>query len=148
MYSTGHALLKRRLLTVLTACLLLPLALTGQVGKAAPAGQIPSPTPSPTPGKPILLTDPVPDAQQGGVMYFSQTGHTLRGKFLDYWEQNGGLSQFGYPLTEEFFEPDGPDNSFLRVPPSPFTGGRSNKNTPVSRSGPSSPTSRNAPLRT
>ena len=48
-------------------------------------------------------------------MYFSQTGHTLRGKFLDYWQENGGLSQFGYPLTEEFFEPDGPDNTFLQV---------------------------------
>jgi hypothetical protein len=115
MYFHAHGLLKRRLLTMLTACLLLPLALAGQVGKASPAGQIPSPTPSPTPSKPILLTDPVPDTEQDGVMYFSQTGHTLRGKFLDYWQQNGGLSQFGYPLTEEFFEPDGPDDSFLRV---------------------------------
>jgi hypothetical protein len=115
MYFNAHGLLKRRLLAMLTACLLLPLALTGQVGKASPAGQTPSPTPSPTPSKPILLTDPVPDPQQDGVMYFSQTGHTLRGKFLDYWQQNGGLSQFGYPLTEEFFEPDGPDDSFMQV---------------------------------
>jgi hypothetical protein len=115
MFFNAHGLLKRSLLAMLAVGLLLPLALAGQVGKAAPASQTPPPAPSPTPGKPILLTDPVPDAQQDGVMYFSLTGHTLRGKFLDYWQQNGGLSQFGYPLTEEFFEPDGPDDSFLQV---------------------------------
>jgi hypothetical protein len=49
------------------------------------------------------------------VLYFSETGHTLRGKFLDYWQQNGGLAQFGYPLTEEFFEPDGPNNALIQV---------------------------------
>jgi hypothetical protein len=65
--------------------------------------------------KPILLTDPVPDPRQDGVVYFPQTGHTLRGAFLRYWQEHGGLAQFGYPLTEEFFEPSGPDNAPLQV---------------------------------
>ncbi len=33
-----------------------------------------------------------------------QTNHTLRGVFLQYWQANGGLAVFGFPLTEEFVE--------------------------------------------
>jgi hypothetical protein len=47
-------------------------------------------------------------------MWFAATGHTLRGAFLDYWQKNGGLAQFGYPITEEFTEP-GPDSKPLGV---------------------------------
>lgn len=36
--------------------------------------------------------------------YFPQTQHTLSGAFLQYWLKNGGLSQFGLPLTEPFYE--------------------------------------------
>ncbi len=32
----------------------------------------------------------------------SQTNHSLRGTFLQYWLGNGGLPVFGYPLTEQF----------------------------------------------
>jgi len=35
---------------------------------------------------------------------FYPTGHYLAGSFRDYWEANGGLPVFGYPLTEEFRE--------------------------------------------
>lgn len=35
---------------------------------------------------------------------FPETGQTLQGKFLDYWNQNGGLPQQGYPITPEFYE--------------------------------------------
>jgi hypothetical protein len=34
--------------------------------------------------------------------YFPETGHTVRGEFLDYFNQHGGLRIFGYPITEEF----------------------------------------------
>ncbi len=34
--------------------------------------------------------------------YFPETGHNLGGAFRDYWQANGGLAQFGYPLSEEF----------------------------------------------
>ncbi len=37
------------------------------------------------------------------VLYFPETGHTLRDPFLKYWEDHGGLAQFGYPKTEVFF---------------------------------------------
>ncbi|MDQ5825655.1 MAG: hypothetical protein M3441_15795 [Chloroflexota bacterium] len=47
--------------------------------------------------------------------WFEATGHTLRGSFLDYWQKNGGLAQFGYPITEMFFEPSGHDNSPVLV---------------------------------
>jgi spore germination protein YaaH len=36
--------------------------------------------------------------------YYPETGHTLSGPFKTYWEKNGGLAMFGYPITEEFPE--------------------------------------------
>jgi mono/diheme cytochrome c family protein len=41
------------------------------------------------------------DATQGRT-FFSQTNHSVGGEFLTYWTRNGGLSAFGYPLTEEY----------------------------------------------
>jgi thermitase len=38
------------------------------------------------------------------VVYFSQTRHTLRGAFRAYWESQGGLAIFGFPISEEFTE--------------------------------------------
>jgi hypothetical protein len=35
-----------------------------------------------------------------GQQYFAETGHNLGGRFLEYWKANGGLAQFGYPITE------------------------------------------------
>jgi len=40
---------------------------------------------------------------------FVETNHTLRGTFLAYWLANGGLSIFGYPLTEELRETSASD---------------------------------------
>jgi hypothetical protein len=34
--------------------------------------------------------------------YFSDTGHSVRGEFLEFFEAHGGLAVFGYPLTDEF----------------------------------------------
>src|SRR6185312_13001644 len=61
-----------------------------------------SATPVPTPPGARLPTDPVPDPQIPGVLYFPETGHSLQGGFRAYWEAHGSLTQFGYPLTEEF----------------------------------------------
>jgi hypothetical protein len=41
---------------------------------------------------------PMPENFTG--LYFSATGHTLAGKFKDFWTQNGGLEIFGYPISE------------------------------------------------
>jgi len=48
--------------------------------------------------------DRVADMHLAGVLWFAQTGHTLRGGFRALWERGGGLAQFGYPLSEEFQE--------------------------------------------
>lgn len=42
-----------------------------------------------------------PVAPLGGASHFPQTGHNLGGGFRDYWLANGGLAQFGFPITEE-----------------------------------------------
>jgi hypothetical protein len=51
----------------------------------------------------------VSNPNQPDVIFFEQTGHTLRGALRGFWEQNGGLPVFGYPISEEFQEttPDG-----------------------------------------
>jgi sugar lactone lactonase YvrE len=38
--------------------------------------------------------------------YFSETKHTVSDKFLTYWNNNGGLPVFGYPITEAQNEVD------------------------------------------
>lgn len=38
--------------------------------------------------------------------YYPETGHSLSSGFLAYWSRNGGLPVFGYPITEEFSEPN------------------------------------------
>jgi hypothetical protein len=37
-----------------------------------------------------------------GRHYFPETGHNVGPRFFDYWQANGGLAQFGYPLGEDF----------------------------------------------
>ena len=36
--------------------------------------------------------------------YFAETGYGVRGQFLQFWEQNGGLKIFGYPISNEIQE--------------------------------------------
>ncbi len=38
---------------------------------------------------------------QGQQQCFPETGKCVSGRFLQYWQQNGGLPVFGYPLTNE-----------------------------------------------
>ena len=42
------------------------------------------------------------DKSQG--VYFKETGHSIEGAFLAYWQKQGGLSQFGFPVTGELPE--------------------------------------------
>lgn len=42
----------------------------------------------------------------GDSRVFPETGHTVSGKFLDYWNNNGGLAVFGYPITDAQNEMD------------------------------------------
>ena len=55
---------------------------------------------------------------QPDMTYFPETGHNVGARFLAYWEANGGLAQFGYPLAEEreetmYVSPQGPPRAFL-----------------------------------
>jgi hypothetical protein len=61
-------------------------------GPELPVDRVPPP--------PVQRSAASPDAP----VYFGETGHTLSGPFLRYWEQNGGLALFGFPLTEPFEE--------------------------------------------
>jgi hypothetical protein len=52
----------------------------------------------------VLLTVwalPAANAQTD-VRYFSETNHYLRGAFRFFWERNGGVPVFGFPITEEY----------------------------------------------
>lgn len=57
-------------------------------------------------GRRIVATVPgapvAPVAPQGDGAYFPETGHNVDARFLAYWTFNGGLEQFGFPLTEAF----------------------------------------------
>ena len=46
---------------------------------------------------------------------FPETGKLLGGRFLEYWQQNGGLAQQGYPISDEFSEKSDLDGKFYKV---------------------------------
>ena len=52
---------------------------------------------------------------QSSCETFTQTGKKICGKFLDYWNKNGGLSQQGYPLTDEVEEKSETDGKTYTV---------------------------------
>jgi subtilisin family serine protease len=61
--------------------------------------------PAPAPANPQEAFAPVPPVATGpDLAYFPETGHTLRGEFKRYWQAQGGLPIFGYPISEEFSE--------------------------------------------
>jgi hypothetical protein len=62
--------------------------LLGQFGRRILAG---------VPGAPTA-----PVSARPGETFFAETGHNVGPRFGAYWQANGGLAQFGYPLTEAF----------------------------------------------
>jgi len=54
-------------------------------------------------GRKIHPADPAVVATPG-QRFFPDTGHNLGSDFLTYWMAQGGLTQFGYPLSEEMQE--------------------------------------------
>ena len=69
--------------------------LLGQFGRGILAGVAGAPTDAASP--------------RDGFVHFAVTQHNVAPDFFAYWQANGGLAQFGYPLTEEFTQqlPDG-----------------------------------------
>ncbi len=49
-------------------------------------------------GDGALIPEPAPEAPTGATRTFAQTGQSLSGRFLAFWDANGGLPVFGYPL--------------------------------------------------
>ena len=54
-------------------------------------------------GRLLHPADP-PVAAKPGMTFFPETGHNIPPDFAAYYAANGGLSQFGYPLSEVFAE--------------------------------------------
>ncbi|HEY0069871.1 MAG TPA: kelch repeat-containing protein, partial [Chloroflexia bacterium] len=52
----------------------------------------------------VALIPSYPILAQGSSQTFPETGKTVKGRFLEYWQQNGGLPQQGYPISEEMQE--------------------------------------------
>jgi len=50
-----------------------------------------------------------------GVQTFAETGKTVRGLFLDYWNSHGGLAQQGFPISEEIQEKSDTDGKIYTV---------------------------------
>jgi N-acetylneuraminic acid mutarotase len=76
-------------------CLLF-VSSVGSSGQAAPLSQTPQPT-------------------QGNCQRFEQTGQQVCGRFLQYWQQNGGLRQQGYPISAEMQEKSDTDGKMYKV---------------------------------
>ncbi|MFN2108316.1 MAG: hypothetical protein ACK2UI_01520 [Anaerolineae bacterium] len=48
------------------------------------------------------VTEPTPRSRR--KVFFPETGHTVSYAFLDFFNENGGIDIFGYPITEMYFE--------------------------------------------
>jgi hypothetical protein len=55
-------------------------------------------------GVPASQVPPTLGILTGPSRYFPETGKTVGGLFLDYWNTHGGLAQQGYPISEPFTE--------------------------------------------
>ena len=54
-------------------------------------------------------------AQSSNSVTFPETGKTVEGKFLTYWQEHGGLAQQGYPISEEMQEVSDTDGKTYTV---------------------------------
>jgi beta propeller repeat protein len=71
-----------------------------------PSGPPAPPSPTPTAAAITIAVPLTPTATPvlPPSRLFPETGKTASGRFLQYWEQNGGLAQQGYPISEPFVE--------------------------------------------
>lgn len=57
----------------------------------------------------------LPTLAQGSCQTFPETGKTVCGRFLQYWKENGGLAQQGYPISNPFQEKSDLDGKVYTV---------------------------------
>ncbi len=55
----------------------------------------------------LLAVAAVSAQSEDDQRYFDETGHTIQGAFLKFFDEHGGLEVFGYPITEEFVDDNG-----------------------------------------
>ncbi|HEX8600815.1 MAG TPA: hypothetical protein VF952_20135 [Chloroflexia bacterium] len=77
--------------------------------KAVTVSGVTSTTPN---GKALPLPAILPGR---GSRTFAETGNTLSGVFLDYWDKNGGLAQQGFPISEVMGEKSDMDGKTYTV---------------------------------
>ncbi len=58
---------------------------------------------------------PNPNTTSPDWLYFPETSHYLSFGFKSFWQQSGGLSVFGYPMTEEYSELNADLNQMMTV---------------------------------
>ncbi|HLT19539.1 MAG TPA: polysaccharide deacetylase family protein [Thermomicrobiales bacterium] len=56
------------------------------------------------PNQDAFATRPPDAPPEPAARYYPETGHYLAAPFQEYWDANGGLPLFGYPLSEAFEE--------------------------------------------
>src|SRR5581483_6755889 len=49
----------------------------------------------------LLLLQPASAGAEAGCRMFPETGHQVCGRILEYWNQNGGLPVFSYPIGDQ-----------------------------------------------
>jgi len=66
---------------------------------------------------PALIGGPVQRQASAQLLNrtFTETGKTVQGKFLEYWDKNGGLTQQGYPISNEMQEKSDTDGKTYTV---------------------------------
>lgn len=52
--------------------------------------------------RPPIPAESIPRADDSNRRYFPETGHTISGDFLRYFETHGGTVRFGLPISEPF----------------------------------------------
>ena len=52
--------------------------------------------------RPPIPSGSIPAGNRAGCRYYSETGHTVSGDFLHYFDTHGGSVRFGLPISEPF----------------------------------------------
>src|SRR5262249_51711582 len=59
--------------------------------------------------------DPATPSSDATMRFFSETKHNVGPEFSAFWKANGGLAQFGYPITEVFSDMNPDDKKVYQV---------------------------------
>jgi hypothetical protein len=85
----------------------------------------------------VLTAGTYPAWAQTSGRFFPETGHTLDSRFISIFDEHGGLTILGYPITEAFIDPEGgvliqyTQNARLELIPNFDTGELTAKLTPL-----------------